>query len=72
MKDNDKKFCLYPKCGNNPVGRGLCYYHYAVAKRLVQKGHASWEELEKMGKCRPTNFKANTGSKDWFLDLGKL
>lgn len=34
--------------------RGLCNMHYQQCLYLIQIGQASWQELEKLGKCLPS------------------
>lgn len=42
--------CLTPGCiaKGLPNYRGLCLKHYSTAKKLVESGKTTWEELEKM------------------------
>src|SRR5690348_15664757 len=49
---NGKTKCLYPGCAYYSCSRGLCASHYQAARRYVNAGKATWEQLEKAGKCR--------------------
>lgn len=59
--------CCFPECSEPIACRGLCHNHYIVAYRLVKKGEATWESLEKAGKCIGTVYN-KTAAKDWFLE----
>lgn len=45
----NKKECIYPKCVNPSVGRGLCANHYYQAKRLINNNRTTWDKLEQKG-----------------------
>ena len=61
MKDE----CLFPECTQPGHCRGLCITHYTSAARYVKLGRASWETLERLGKCKAGLKKPNNS---WFLD----
>lgn len=41
--------CLTPKCQGTAAHRGLCLKCYSTAKRAVEGGETTWEELEQLG-----------------------
>lgn len=49
MPNLDK--CLTPECGKSRFasGKGLCMQCYSAAKKLVDAGKTTWEELAEMG-----------------------
>ena len=38
-----------PCCGAPAKNRGVCHATYAMARRMVQQGKATWQELEQRG-----------------------
>ncbi len=44
-----KETCLFPDCGTEERGRGLCIKHYVPANDAVNAGLTDWDELEKLG-----------------------
>lgn len=41
--------CLSPDCRDAPQHKGLCMKCYSAAKKMVEEGKTSWEELASMG-----------------------
>lgn len=69
---NAPKTCLYPDCIRGPATRGLCPQHYTTARRLINEGLTSWEQLEKSGKANPSQAKrTRSNTVGWFLDTPK-
>ena len=65
-----KNRCMVPNCHNNSVRRGLCAACSIFARRMIEKGETTWEELETAGKCLPSNRKSAAKRREWFS--GKL
>lgn len=45
--------CLTPGCNTDSRWRGLCSRCYGQAKRLIEKGETTWEELMGLGLAKP-------------------
>lgn len=45
--------CLEPDCPRERSGMGLCTKHYMRARKLVEDGKTTWEELVAQGKALP-------------------
>ncbi len=45
------KKCVMDSCNRDVAWKGLCTGHYNEAKKLVDGGSTSWEQLEEMGLC---------------------
>lgn len=43
--------CLFPGCAKKQNHRGLCYAHYATARRLVVAKKTTWEFLIAKGRA---------------------
>ena len=48
MKEEDGIRCMNSTYG---ASRGLCQTHYVNYRYHVKKGHTTWKQLEKEGKC---------------------
>ncbi len=59
--------CLFPDCGRDRLGRGLCANHYSTAKRLVAQNKTTWEKMEKAGKTLPARSNVSAPVSTWFL-----
>ena len=59
--------CLYPACDKFEYTRGLCNNHYNQARRIIAKGLATWESLEKSGKCKCPKKTQIRRSSSWFV-----
>lgn len=46
---NNRRQCLTPQCGKVPTWKGLCTKCYGSAKKLVEKGATTWEQLAALG-----------------------
>ena len=59
--------CIIPKCSNiqnpNDWARGLCMRCYGIAKKRVEAGVVTWEELVGLGLALP---KESEGESDPF------
>lgn len=63
MKNRRKGTCMTAGCGNEGlIIRGLCPNCYQGAKRMVQKGHTTWHELEEKGLAKEANRERITSS----------
>src|SRR5689334_1181048 len=51
---NDDGSCLVEKCCRASSRRGLCLVCYSKAKRAVETGTTTWEELERLGLAGPS------------------
>lgn len=47
--DDPGQVCIVPNCGKKGSWKQLCPSCYGVAKKLIDKGETSWEELAEMG-----------------------
>lgn len=43
--------CIMPSCGGKVGNRGLCNPHYYAARRLIQQGVLTWDELVSKGQA---------------------
>ena len=63
--------CLFPKCRDTVLARGLCANHYNTASKLVRAGRVTWAKLVAKGKAleaiRPDTHR-KTPNQVWFLD----
>lgn len=65
--------CLHSDCTSWAYARGLCYYHYRVANRMVRQGLANWADLAARGKCTMPKIRGKNAirlkAERWFMDL---
>lgn len=66
--ETEKNTCLFPNCGGERAGRGLCKNHYNTASRIVRSKKTSWEKLEKAGKSLPHKKRGEGNVSVWFLE----
>ncbi len=53
MPNVEKRKCLQPGCPASGAHRGLCIKHYGQAKKLVEGGKATWEQLASLNLVEP-------------------
>lgn len=46
--------CIVHECGREERSRGLCHACYMYARRRIDNGSTTWEEMEADGRCLPT------------------
>lgn len=50
MQENE---CMFPDCDKGIQCRGLCHNHYTAARRGVNRGDYTWEQLVENGLALP-------------------
>lgn len=50
--EDERKQCMIPRCMRMVFKRGLCMVCYGKAKKKVQEGSTTWEQLEEVGLCK--------------------
>lgn len=49
MSETEAPKCLTEGCHTKAQWKGLCASCYGVAKKLIEKGQTTWEELTELG-----------------------
>jgi hypothetical protein len=50
-ENEDKLKCITPECGKDRKWKGLCPSCYGQAKRLIEQGKTTWDELFDLKLC---------------------